>query len=183
MSIIATGRFVRLKWKIRYTANVLAIRDPDGKLTPDLYQPGASVLGWTRDPFISKRSHYQHRQPLEIPNNPLKNSFRVFRALSQRGKGGVYQALDISVDPPRLCLVKEGRKSGEVWWDGRDGRSRLEQERVALTTLHRLGVTVPEVYSTFTLEGNFYLVTEYVEGENLLSYLKRRKDGWRYYPY
>ena len=42
------------------------------------------------------------------------------RLHGQRGKGGVYQALDLNVNPPRLCLIKEGRKHGELTWDGRD---------------------------------------------------------------
>jgi serine/threonine-protein kinase len=34
---------------------------------------------------------------------------------------------------------------------------------------------VPEVYSTFELNKNSYLVTEYFSGENLLSFLRRQR--------
>ncbi len=46
-------------------------------------------------------------------SNSLKTTILAYEAISQRGKGGVYRALDISVSPIRLCVLKEGRKDGK----------------------------------------------------------------------
>lgn len=147
---------------------VRAIKDPKGNLVPDLSLFGEPTPEWLQDPFPKRRL-------TEYSENPLKNSFRVFRALSQRGKGGVYQAVDIRVKPPRLCLLKEGRKLGEVSWDGRDGRWRVQQEERALSVLRDRGVDVPRIYGSFQLGGNYYLVTEYIEGESLHSFLRKQQ--------
>jgi serine/threonine protein kinase len=105
----------------------------------------------------------------------LKTTFRAFRALSQRGKGGVYKAIDFNADPPRLCVLKEGRARGEVDWDGRDGYSRVRNEEVALRGLRAGGTKVPAVYSSFEVEGNYYLAIEFIEGRSLHSLLTERR--------
>jgi serine/threonine protein kinase len=105
----------------------------------------------------------------------LKTTYRAFRALSQRGKGGVYQALDLSGGEPRLCVLKEGRKEGEVGWDGRDGLWRVRHEARVLAALAGAGAGVPRVYSTFEADGNFYLAAEHVEGVNLENWLGRKR--------
>ena len=119
-----------------------ALKDQRGNLVPDLYLTGSAKPEWVQDPFVGKA-----RQRVVEADNPFQHSFRVFQALSQRGKGGVYQAFDMTVQPPRLCLLKEGRKAGEMGWEGRDGRWRVAHERVALTTLRGRGVDVPRIYS------------------------------------
>ena len=149
---------------------VLAIKDPEGKLTPDLRE-GTGLPAWVSDPFVLKRN----RTRPAITNSPLKTTFRAFRALSRRGKGGVYQAIDFSVAPPRLCIMKEGRAGGEVGWDGRDGNWRVRNEEHVLDKLRRADIDVPRVYSTFSVEGHYYLVTEFIEGNNLYALLGKRK--------
>src|SRR6185295_1113874 len=95
------------------------------------------------------------------------SSIRVIRALSQRGKGGVYVAIDLGSGHPRLCLLKEGRKNGELNWDGRDGAWRIRNEKSVLAKLSSRGVPVPQVHSSFVSGGNYYLVMEYLDGETL----------------
>jgi serine/threonine protein kinase len=105
----------------------------------------------------------------------LKDAYRIFRAIRQRGKGGVYQALDVTSQPPRLCVVKEGRANGEAGWDGRDGRWSIANEERVLRELLAAGIPAPRVYSSFSLSRNRYLVTEFIAGENLQSALARRR--------
>src|SRR6185295_5550223 len=149
-------------------ARVSAVKDPRGNLVPDLYGAENAKPLWAENPFPTRRAR-------ATKDNPLKTTFRVFRALSQRGKGGVYQAVDLSTSPPRLCLVKEGRKAGELGWDRRDGRWRVKYEEHVLANLREGGVDVPEVYSSFELAGNYYIVTEFVDGECLQSILMKKK--------
>lgn len=148
-----------------------AIRDPEGDLVTDLRESPDGRPAWVRDLFPGR----QRRCVTGLMESPLRTTFRVFRALTQRGKGGVYQALDLSARPPRFCVLKEGRQHGELSWDGRDGRWRVRHEERALRRLRASGIEVPRVYSSFESGGNYYLVTEFIEGESLQARLLRMR--------
>jgi hypothetical protein len=147
----------------------LALKDSHGNLTPD--DRTVAKPDWVTDPLASRRTAAARAAVL----SPLQTRFRVFSALTQRGKGGVYKALDLNTDLPRFCIVKEGRRSGELQWDGRDGRWRVMHEERVLNSLRAAGVAVPRVYSSFEAKGNHYLVTEFIEGETLQSLLAARR--------
>lgn len=164
------GAFDNLEMEREDGARTGAIRAPGGELVPDVRTSERGHPDWVSDPF--KRRPARGRAPRA--KSPLAGNFRVFRALVQRGKGGVYQALDLSTAPPRLCLLKEGRKNGELTWDGRDGAWRVRNEERVLARLLEAGVGVPRVYSSFELEGNYYLVMEFVAGESLHNLLDKR---------
>jgi hypothetical protein len=164
------GSFKRLEIENGDGTRTHAVRDPDGRLVADVRE-SASAPAWVSNPF-GRGAGVRAAQPAE---SPLATTYRAFKALTQRGKGGVYKALDLSVCPPRVCILKEGRAHGEVGWDGRDGRWRARHEGRALSALRSAGVDVPRVYSSFEAGGNYYLVTEYVEGESFQSLLNRRR--------
>jgi hypothetical protein len=146
-----------------------AIRNLDGELVADQRSPDTAVPNWLTDPF--PRAHRPRRT---ASVSLLKTTFRAFEALSQRGKGGVYRALDLSVSPARLCVLKEGRRHGETDWDGRDGFWRVDHEGAVLSALSAAGVRVPKVYFTFQSVSHYYLVTEFIEGQNLQSLLSKK---------
>jgi hypothetical protein len=146
------------------------IRDPHGNLVPD-DRNSATKPDWITDPFRPKRE----KQFMVTNTTPLQTTFKAFRAITQRGKGGVYQALDLQVTPPRFCILKEGRKNGEVEWDGRDGSWRIKHEAEVLTDLRAHRVKVPRVYASFEVDRNHYLATEYIEGENVEEWLTKKK--------
>lgn len=144
------------------------IENAEGQLIPDLRD--SSLPEDQHNPF-----HKNFENKERAANTPLKSKFKALKALSQRGKSGVFMALDFSREKPRLCLLKEGRRYGEVEWDGRDGFWRVEHEREVLEQLSAAGVQVPKVYDAFQAESNFYLVTEYLKGTNFLVFLNVRK--------
>jgi hypothetical protein len=162
------GAFKRLEMENRDGIRILAIRNPEGKLIPDLRDSEEAKPAWVSNPFPPR-----NRESETYAENPLRTTYKVFQALTQRGKGGVYRAVDLSSQPPRLCIIKEGRRDGEVDWNGRDGFWYVKREASVLAALGQLGV--PSVYSSFELEGNFYLVTEYIEGESLDKLLIKKK--------
>jgi hypothetical protein len=149
----------------------LAMRDERGELMPDRRDADTACPTWVADPFAPKRP----AGVVVAPVTPLKTRFRVFGAISQRGKGGVYKAVDIGVAPPRLCVLKEGRRHGEVWWDGRDGYARARHEWRVLSELRAAGVNVPRPYNAFRAEKNFYVAVEYVEGADFNDWLTHKK--------
>jgi hypothetical protein len=146
-----------------------AIRDPAGNLVLDKRDSTAKP-DWVIDPFIATES----TTPI-LKTTPLLSRFKAFRALTQRGKGGVYQALDLNSTPPRLCILKEGRRYGEVDWEGRDGFWRVKHEERVLTLLREAGINVPTVYSSFKADKNYYVAIECIEGEDLRSWLERKQ--------
>jgi len=143
-----------------------ALRDPEGNLVKD---SRTEKPQWVADPFIDPHASSSSNQGLQTA------PFRVVQALSQRGKGGVYQAMDLRFDPPRPCIIKQGRAGGEISWDGRDGTWMLKRERQALESLGRAGIEVPAVYAKFKIDSHYYLVMEQVEGETLQAFLEKRQ--------
>lgn len=145
---------------------VPALISSGGELVPDVREKPRPE--WASDPFLgSNESAPKHKAA-------ISSSFRVVRALVQRGKGGVYQAIDAQSHPPRPCLLKEGRRLGELNWDGRDGAWRVRNEERVLSQLSRFGLNVPRVYSRFEVQGNVYLAMEFIDGESLHQLLQKQ---------
>ena len=165
------GSFSQLELRDEDGTRTPAMRDPAGRLVADVREAAEARPDWVSDPFVAAEPAREAAPAL----SPLATTYRAFRALTQRGKGGVYLALDLSALPPRLCILKEGRAGGETAWDERDGRWRVRHEEAVLSSLRAAGVAVPRVYSSFEAGGNYYLVMEYVEGETLQSLLNRRR--------
>ena len=137
-----------------------AIVDPRGKLWTDRREPGHTYPEWIANPF----------EVYEAPVVPeLRTAYLVYEALSQRGKGGVYSAIDIRTIPARKCVLKEGRRHGETTADGTDGYDLIGRERAALHSLLSRGVPVPEVLGGFEAPGHRYLALEHVDGTNLMA--------------
>jgi Protein kinase domain len=147
-----------------------AIRDPEGKLVPDV-RDSPAYPEWVSDPFPKRRRSRVRRPPI----TPLQTTFRAFRALTQRGRGGVFQAFDFTVSPPRICILKEGRRHGEVDWQERDGFWRVRHEGRVLKSLSEAGINVPEVYAGFRSEKNYYLAIEFVDGQDLRRWLAQKR--------
>jgi tRNA A-37 threonylcarbamoyl transferase component Bud32 len=158
---------LRLKTTFR-KKRVLAIARPDGKLVPDLRGPRAAVPRWLTDPFQPVRS----QAALEFAT-PLETDYTDYEALTQRGRGGVYQARDISSVPRKLCVIKEGRRHGETDWLGRDGFIRIKREAQVLRSTGT--AAVPRVLRTFRANGCYYLVMEHISGKPLQQVLASRQ--------
>ena len=144
-----------------------AVRNLSGELVyDDCLQ---AVPEWLSDPFPAAEIVEENLV------TPLMTTYKVFRAITQRGKGGTYQALDFSANPPRFCIVKEGRRHGEVAWNGQDGYQLAKNEQNVLEKLGKIYKGVPQYFSSFEAFGNFYLVMEYVEGKSLNDLMKFRQ--------
>ncbi len=144
------------------------LRSPGGEFVPD--RRDAPAPGWATPPFEGATDALH-----TIPSSPLSTQYHVFNVISQRGKGGVYEAIDIKRKPSRICIIKEGRRHGETAWDGRDGQSRVENEAKVLADLRAKGLNVPRIYDAFAVGSNSYLVLEQIKGKNLQNLVAGRK--------
>jgi hypothetical protein len=83
---------------------VYDLLDPAGRLTHDVrlnfYQPPHPDIA---DPFEAAGV----RVPPPARSRLLNGRYLVTDALAQSSRGGVFRAVDVSSQPPRLCLVKE----------------------------------------------------------------------------
>lgn len=127
----------------------------------DSRAPGSAVPKWLPDPF--NRASKPHPS-----QGPLSTDYFVYKAKRQRGKGGVYEAVDLTVSPARLVIIKEGRRHGETDRDGKDGYARVRHEAKMLDRLRVVAVPVPEIFRQFSQSGNRYLVLERIGGRPLL---------------
>lgn len=152
----------------RFEGDVLpALRAPDGQLVPDERTYTFFEPSWCPSPFPAPPA--SRRRP-----SMFGTRYLVYESLIQRGKGGVYQALDMAEVPFKLCIVKEGRRHGETDWGGRDGRARVKTEAHVLRELASAGVRVPLIRDIFEEKRNLYLVLEYL-GEQTLE--RRIRDA------
>jgi len=151
------------------------IRGPAGKNLRDRRAPGHAVPKWLADPFN------RPRREATTFKDPIGTDFIVFKVKMQRGKGGVYEAVDLSVSPARRVIIKEGRRHGETDWAGRDGRARVKHEGRVLRRLRKAGVAVPEVFREFVQNGNRYLVLEKIAGRALIpaNRIQPARISWR----
>ena len=111
----------------------------------------------------------------------ISHNLLVLKAKAQRGKGGVYEAIDLSVSPARSVIIKEGRRNGETAWDGKDGYARIKHESRVLRMLGAAGIPVAQIFHEFSRDGNLYLVLEKIVGRPLLqqSATGPKKVSWR----
>lgn len=140
-----------------------AISSPSGELFADERTRTSANPPFVRNPFTSTAHVKPHF------TTPLSNQYLVYEALSQRGKGGVYRALDISGETARLCIVKEGRHTGEVIRGQFDGRDFIHNEKKFLLHLYSKGVACPQVYGAFSAKENEYLAMENINGNILFN--------------
>lgn len=172
------GAFQPAKIKNSYPdeSEAAVLQTPSGNWISDCRSSMSENPSWLANPFLPATP----LDPEIATANPLQFSYKVFRALSQRGKGGVFQALDLRNNVPRMCLVKEGRRNGETAWNGCDGFRRIQSEARVIAALEKKGIAVPRLYDTFRLKENFYLVCEYIEGETLENLINRRKKSFSF---
>lgn len=161
------GAFEEIEMTNEDGLTVPAIKNLSGELVYD--DRLQAVPEWLNDPFPKSQIVEKDVE------TPLMTTYRIFRAITQRGKGGTYQALDFSANPPRFCIVKEGRRHGEVSWNGQDGYQLAKNEQNVLKKLGETYKGVPQYFSSFEAFGNFYLVMEYVEGKSLNDLMKFRR--------
>jgi hypothetical protein len=156
-------------------SQVGVIRTPTGRRYADQRASGRAVPHWEVDPFKKTRGRIFRL------TGPIGRDFLVLKAKMQRGKGGVYEAIDISASPAELVIIKEGRRHGETDWDGQDGYARVRHEGVVLRALRKAGVPVPEIRHEFVQNGRRYLALEKIEGRPLipLSRTHPSKISWR----
>jgi serine/threonine protein kinase len=101
--------------------------------------------------------------------------YRIVRSISKGGMGAVYLAQDRNAFE-RMCVVKQMLE----YYDPGDpdertrAQQRFEDEGRTLAGLSHPGI--PRIYSFLQESGRFYIVMEYVQGDNLAAFTTREGD-------
>jgi hypothetical protein len=151
--------------------------DTAGHRHLDRREAGHAIPRWLKDPFRESGADRKEARS----RGPIGADYLPYKAFAQRGKGGIYEAVDLSVSPARVVIIKEGRRDGETAWNGADGYARVQHETRVLGLLRKAGVPVPKVLRTFIQNGAYYLVLEKIGGRQLFSHraLQPRTISWR----
>lgn len=100
--------------------------------------------------------------------------FRLLRRLDGGGTARLYLAE--SQPGARLCVVKELRPSLE-WKDRAMSEAMFEDEARLLQRLSKEAIAIPQFYDSFMDSGAFYIVLEFIPGENLEQYMRQQGGG------
>jgi hypothetical protein len=136
--------------------------DPAGRLTNDLRLPYYVPPPGGADPFEAAGAYV----PRPARDALLNGRFLVNNALSRPAHGGVFRAVDLGTQPPRLCILKEGWHDVGLDQYGRDARDVVANEARILSR-HAGDPFLPRCYDRFEMDGNLYIAVEYLEGTSL----------------
>ncbi|MGI6367426.1 MAG: serine/threonine-protein kinase [Anaerolineae bacterium] len=115
------------------------------------------------------------REQLEPGTSLGEGRFRILRSISKGGMGAVYLAEDRGAFD-RLCVVKQMLEYFDPGDPAERARAqqRFEEEGRILAELSHPGI--PRIYAFLQEGGRFYIVMEYVRGENLAAFTTREDD-------
>lgn len=170
-------RYGEIDVRAKNTAGTIA--DGDGVDFEDERDPRRPVPPWVDDPFLQNR---------DVTDDELKlpERFVLLDVLRQRGKGGVYRALELMNSPTstasgpvwRRVIIKEAKRLGEITPLGVEARARLRWQYECLGRLR--GGPFPEPYDYFCLGEDEYLVMEDLGGTSLEGILREAGRRLRY---
>src|SRR5437588_561009 len=101
----------------------------------------------------------------------LQNRYLVLGLAGKGGMGAVYDAFDTALEPKRHVAIKEmsqpqAKTPGEL----RKAVRRFQREALILRSLNH--PSLPHVYDSFSENGRYYLVMDFIEGQTLLELLE-----------
>ncbi|BAY07621.1 serine/threonine-protein kinase [Calothrix sp. NIES-2098] len=105
----------------------------------------------------------------------LNNRYRVISLLGSGGFGETFLAEDTHMPSERKCVIKQLKPVVNQPQIYQLVKERFQREAAILEQLGDLSNQIPSLYAYFCLNGEFYLVQEWIEGETLTE--KVQKQG------
>lgn len=105
----------------------------------------------------------------------LAGRYRLLREIGQGGFGSVYRARDMQ-QYGRLVAIKQINLERLTPQEVIEATDTFNREVTLLSSLNH--PNLPKIYAHFTDANHWYLVMEYIEGQTLEEYLKRKRRGY-----
>ncbi len=105
----------------------------------------------------------------------LNNRYRILRSLAVGGFGETFLAEDMQMPSARRCAIKQLKPVTNDPEMTKLVQKRFPREAVVLEKLGDDNNQIPQLYAYFELDGQFYLVQEWIEGVTLAE--KIQKEG------
>jgi eukaryotic-like serine/threonine-protein kinase len=100
------------------------------------------------------------------PGDIIHQRYRIIRFIGQGGFGETYQAEDTQL-PGLVCLIKYLKPQNNNPLLLQIAQTKFRQEAEILRRLGSSNQQIPQLYNYFQENQKFYLVQEYIEGQNL----------------
>lgn len=97
----------------------------------------------------------------------LNNRYRIIQTLESGGFGETFLAEDTQMPSNRRCVIKQLRPIQNNPQIYHLVQERLKREAAILENLGGATKQIPTLYAYFQLDGQFYLVQEWIEGDTL----------------
>ncbi|MBR7833084.1 class III lanthionine synthetase LanKC [Actinospica durhamensis] len=141
------------------------VLDGSGREAVDQRQPYFVLPDGITDPFVAE-------EPAAHEGSILIRHYEIVGALQPSNAGGTYKARDTRSG--RLVFIKEARAHNGHLGTGSSAQDRLRHEYEMLNAVHAAAPgTCPEPVELFTEWEHDFLVTEFVEGDPLRTWISR----------
>ena len=114
-------------------------------------------------------------EPRVAPRKILGGRYKILRMVGRGGMGSVHEAFDESLG--RKVAIKVLRSDFAPGDHRTEQSARLLREARLLAAVHHPNVL--SVYDVGIVEGQVYMVTQYVEGSTLREWIRDSSPDWR----
>lgn len=144
-----------------------AIAAPNGRLIPDLREPGNYAPPWATDPFVAAGVAV----PLPELSPILAGRYLIVETIAGSARGTVARGIDLN--GPQTCILKRAARDAQMDVCGRDARDRL-QHGVEILDRFRSDARFPTMIDLFPYNDDLILVLNDLPGRTLARYMKQR---------
>lgn len=115
-----------------------------------------------------------------VPDQILRERYRIIKSIGQGGMGAIYQAADLRLDGRLTAIKVVTGDPGRLPTDQSQASEQFYREASVLARLDHPGL--PKVSDYFTEDGADFLVMDYVPGDDLRTLIDQARASGAFLP-